>query len=53
MSATSSPRRRARSISAKQINADIDGEATLDEARSLADDGVAFMPIPVFPDDRN
>ena len=29
------------------------GEATLDEARSLAEDGVEFMPIPVFPDDRN
>lgn len=29
------------------------GEATLDEARALADDGVEFMPIPVFPDDRN
>lgn len=29
------------------------GEATLDEAKSLAEDGVGFMPIPVFPDDRN
>ena len=29
------------------------GEATPDEARSLAEDGVGFMPIPVFPDDRN
>jgi hypothetical protein len=29
------------------------GEATLDEARSLAEDGVEFMPIPVFPDDQN
>lgn len=29
------------------------GEATLEEAKSLADDGVAFMPIPVFPEDRN
>ena len=29
------------------------GEATLEEAKSLADDGVDFMPIPVFPDDRN
>ena len=29
------------------------GEATLDEAKGLADDGVDFMPIPVFPDDRN
>ncbi|HHZ08017.1 MAG TPA: DUF1178 family protein [Rhizobiales bacterium] len=29
------------------------GEATLEEARSLAEDGVEFMPIPVFPDDRN
>ncbi|RVA33059.1 DUF1178 family protein [Mesorhizobium sp. M7A.F.Ca.US.001.01.1.1] len=29
------------------------GEATLDEAKSLVEDGVEFMPIPVFPDDRN
>ena len=29
------------------------GEATPDEARSLAEDGVEFMPIPVFPEDRN
>ena len=29
------------------------GEATPDEARSLAEDGVGFMPIPVFPEDRN
>jgi hypothetical protein len=29
------------------------GEATPDEARGLAEDGVEFLPIPVFPDDRN
>ena len=29
------------------------GEATFDEAKSLAEDGVEFMPIPVFPEDRN
>jgi hypothetical protein len=29
------------------------GEATPDEAKSLAEDGVAFMPIPVLPDDQN
>ena len=29
------------------------GEATLEEAKSLAEDGVEFMPIPVFPGDRN
>jgi hypothetical protein len=29
------------------------GEATPDEAKGLAEDGVSFMPIPVFPDDRN
>lgn len=29
------------------------GEATLEEAKGLAEDGVEFMPIPVFPDDRN
>lgn len=29
------------------------GEATLDEARDLIEDGVEFMPIPVLPDDRN
>jgi hypothetical protein len=29
------------------------GEATSDEARGLVEDGVDFMPIPVFPEDRN
>jgi hypothetical protein len=29
------------------------GEATADEARELVEDGVEFMPIPVFPDDQN
>lgn len=29
------------------------GEATLEEVRGLAEDGVDFMPIPVFPEDRN
>ena len=29
------------------------GEATLEEAQSLAEDGVSFMPVPVFPEDRN
>lgn len=29
------------------------GEATPEEARSLAEDGVEFMPIPVFPEERN
>jgi len=29
------------------------GEATPEEAKGLADDGVAFMPIPMFPEDRN
>ena len=29
------------------------GEATPEEARELVDDGVEFMPIPVFPEDRN
>ncbi|KQZ14645.1 hypothetical protein ASD44_11640 [Mesorhizobium sp. Root554] len=29
------------------------GEATLDEAKGLAEDGVEFMPLPIFPDDRN
>jgi hypothetical protein len=29
------------------------GEATLDEARSLAEDGVSFLPIPVLPKDHN
>lgn len=31
----------------------IHGEATPEEARGLLDDGVEFMPLPVFPDDRN
>ena len=29
------------------------GQATPDEARLLIEEGVEFMPIPVFPDDRN
>ena len=29
------------------------GEATLDEAKGLVEDGVEFMPIPVVPDDQN
>jgi hypothetical protein len=29
------------------------GEATLDEARSLVEEGVEFMPLPVFPEDQN
>jgi len=29
------------------------GQATPDEARDLIEDGVEFMPMPVFPDDRN
>jgi len=29
------------------------GEATGEEARALAEDGVEFMPIPVLPEDRN
>ncbi len=29
------------------------GEATADEVRELADDGVAFQPLPVLPDDTN
>ena len=29
------------------------GEASPEEARNLAEDGVGFMPLPVFPEDRN
>jgi hypothetical protein len=29
------------------------GEATPQEARGLVEDGVEFMPIPVFPEDHN
>jgi len=29
------------------------GEATIDEARSLADDGIEFMPLPILPEDTN
>jgi hypothetical protein len=29
------------------------GEATAEEAHSLIEDGVDFMPLPVLPDDRN
>ena len=29
------------------------GEATTEEARELAEDGVDFMPLPVLPEDQN
>lgn len=29
------------------------GEATIAEAQDLADDGIAFLPIPSFPEDHN
>lgn len=29
------------------------GEASADEVKELADDGIPFMPLPVLPDDRN
>ncbi|WEX09010.1 DUF1178 family protein [Chelativorans sp. AA-79] len=29
------------------------GEASPEDVKSLADDGVDFMPLPVFPEDRN
>ena len=29
------------------------GEATAEEAKGLIDDGVDFMPIPVFPEEQN
>jgi hypothetical protein len=29
------------------------GEASLDEARSLIDEGISVAPLPVLPDDRN
>jgi hypothetical protein len=29
------------------------GAATIEEAKGLAEDGIDFMPLPVFPDDRN
>ena len=29
------------------------GEATVEEARELAEDGVEFMPLPILPEDRN
>jgi hypothetical protein len=29
------------------------GEASLEEVKSLAEDGVDFMPLPTFPDDHN
>ncbi len=31
----------------------IHGEATAEEARSLLEDGVEFMPLPVLPESRN
>ncbi|GGA62546.1 hypothetical protein GCM10011385_15420 [Nitratireductor aestuarii] len=29
------------------------GEATIDEARSLAEDGIEFLPLPILPEDTN
>lgn len=29
------------------------GEATIEEAKGLLEDGVEFMPLPTFPDDTN
>ncbi|MCB1435135.1 MAG: DUF1178 family protein, partial [Alphaproteobacteria bacterium] len=29
------------------------GEATVDEARSLHEDGVEFLPLPNIPDEQN
>jgi hypothetical protein len=29
------------------------GEATFEEAKGLVEDGVEFMPVPVFPDEQN
>jgi len=29
------------------------GEATPEDVKSLAEDGVDFMPLPIFPEDRN
>lgn len=44
----------ARAIHEGEADArNIYGEATVDEARALMDDGIDFMPIPVFPDDHN
>ena len=31
----------------------IHGEASLDEARELAEEGIEFYPVPVLPDERN
>ena len=44
----------ARRIEDKEAPArGIYGEATLDEARALIDEGISFMPLPVLPDDLN
>ncbi|MFD1333624.1 DUF1178 family protein [Methylopila musalis] len=44
----------ARRMHAEEIeHRSIYGRATPDEARALADEGVAFQPLPSFPDDAN
>jgi hypothetical protein len=44
----------ARKIHFKDVEArGIYGEATPDEARGLIEDGVEFMPLPAFPEDKN
>jgi hypothetical protein len=44
----------ARKIHYEEVEArGIYGEATPDEARDLADEGIGFMPLPRVPDDTN
>ena len=44
----------ARKIHFEEVDAHhIYGEATRDEAMALADEGIAFLPLPDLPEDRN
>jgi len=44
----------ARKIHFEEVDAHhIYGEATRDEAIALADEGIAFLPLPDLPEDRN
>ena len=53
MSARNSPRRRARIHYNEAEKRGIYGEASSEEARALAEEGIEFHPLPMLPEDHN
>ena len=53
MSARSSPKRRGRIHYDEAEKRGIYGEATSDEARALAEEGIEFHPLPMLPEEHN